>query len=321
MALASTAPLLEAIGVHKRYGTRRAIDGISLAVHAGEVVGLLGPNGAGKTTMLSILATILRPDAGRVLIHSAAPATPRSRPAAIGLVPQRLALYPSLTAIQNVWHFGRMQGLARREAGAACARVLAEVGLLERAHDAAQSLSGGMQRRLNLACGLVHQPRVLLLDEPTVGVDLESREQLLAQVHRARAAGAAVIYSTHYMEEAERICDRVCLVDRGRLVAEGTVEELIVRAGGRTRVDLTYRGSLPAGWDRDLNGCGIRLLPKGRSDGQISLELPSHTEIGGVLDRLRAAGARVLDFSLHTANLADAFVALTGRTLQDDARG
>jgi ABC-2 type transport system ATP-binding protein len=314
-----TTPLLEAIAVHKRYGTRRAIDGISLAVGAGEIVGLLGPNGAGKTTMLSMLATILRPDAGRVVIHAAA--TPGVRHAAIGLVPQSLALYPRLSAIQNVWHFGRMQGLSRREARVACALVLAEVGLLERAHDAAQSLSGGMQRRLNLACGLVHRPRVLLLDEPTVGVDLESREQLLAQVRRARAAGAAVVYSTHYMEEAERICDRVCLVDRGRLVAAGTVEELIVRAGGRTRVDLTYRGSLPGGWDRGLSGHGIRLLPTGLGNGRLSLELPSHAEIGGVLEGVRAAGARVLDFSLHTANLADAFVALTGRPLQDSASG
>ena len=312
-----TRPRLEAIGVHKRYGARRAIDGISLTVAAGEVVGLLGPNGAGKTTMLSILATILRPDSGRVVIDGGASGTARSRRAAIGLVPQSLALYPRLSALQNVWHFGRMQGLSRREARVACPLVLAEVGLLERAHDPAQSLSGGMQRRLNLACGLVHRPSVLLLDEPTVGVDLESREQLLAQVRYARAAGAAVVYSTHYMEEAERLCDRVCLVDRGRLVAEGTVEELIVRAGGRTRLDLTYRGSLPDGWHLDMSGQGIRLLPIGPRDGQVSLELPSHAEIGGVLDRLRAAGARVLDFNLHSTNLADAFVALTGRALQD----
>jgi ABC-2 type transport system ATP-binding protein len=178
-----------------------------------------------------------------------------------------------------------------------------------------------MQRRLNLACGLVHRPRVLLLDEPTVGVDLESREQLLALVRRARAAGAAVVYSTHYMEEAERICDRVCLVDRGRLVAEGTVEELIARAGGRTRLDLTYRGSLAEGWERDLSGHGIRLLPAGLGNGRISLELPSHAEIGGVLEHMRTAGTRVLDFSLHTTNLADAFVALTGRALQDHPGG
>ena len=317
MGPADTTPLLEAIAVHKRYGRRRAIDGVSLAVHAGEVVGLLGPNGAGKTTMLSMLATIMRPDAGRILIDGAEPDTARAREAAIGLVPQRLALYPRLSALQNLWHFARMQGLARREARTACPLVLAEVGLLERAHDAVQSLSGGMQRRLNLACGLVHRPRVLLLDEPTVGVDLESRERLLAQVRRARTAGAAVVYSTHYMEEAERICDRVCLVDRGRVVAEGTVEELIVRAGGRTRMDLTYRGALPEGWDGGMAEHGIRLLPVGAGNGRISLELPSHAAIGGVLDRMRAADARVMDFSLRTTNLADAFVSLTGRALQD----
>jgi len=214
-----------------------------------------------------------------------------------------------------------MQGLGRREARDACPRALANVGLLERAHDTTEALSGGMQRRLNLACGVVHQPRVLLLDEPTVGVDLESRERLLAEVRRARDGGAAVIYSTHYMEEAERICDRVCLIDGGRLVAEGTVEELIVRAGRRTRVDLTYRGALAVGWDRDLGAQEIRVLANGHGSGRLSLELPNHAEIEGVLDRVRTAGAHVLDFNLHSTNLADAFVALTGRTLQEPADG
>ena len=311
--------MLAATGIHKRFGTRRALDGVDLTVRPGEVVGLLGPNGAGKTTLLSILATILPPDAGSVVVGDAA--APRTERPVVGLVPQSLALYPRLTVMQNVWHFARMQGLSRRDAHLACGLVLADIGLLERAHDAAETLSGGMQRRLNLACGLVHRPRVLLLDEPTVGVDLDSREQLLAVVRRARAAGAAVVYSTHYMEEAERICDRVCLIDEGRLVADGTVEELIARAGGRTRVELTYRGALAAGWDHDLRGQGIRLLANGAGDGRLALEIPGHAEIGGVLDRLRTAGARVLDFSLHSANLADAFVALTGRTLQEPAHG
>ncbi len=313
--------LLIAVDVRKRYGTRRALDGVTLMVRPGEVLGLLGPNGAGKTTMLSILATILVPDSGSVSIDGILTTAPAAQRPAVGLVPQSLALYPRLTVSQNVWHFARMQGLSRRDARAATALVLAEVGLLERAHDAADTLSGGMQRRLNLACGLVHRPRVLLLDEPTVGVDLESREQLLAQVRRARAAGAAIVYSTHYMEEAERICDRVCLIDHGKLVAEGTVEELILRAGGRTRVDLTYRGTLPEGWDHALHGSGIRSLPTGAGNGRISLELPSHVEIERVLDRVRDVGARVLDFSLHTANLADAFVALTGRPWQEHAHG
>jgi linearmycin/streptolysin S transport system ATP-binding protein len=316
-----TNPLLAAVDLHKRYGARRAIDGVSLAVQAGEIVGLLGPNGAGKTTMLSILATILAPDAGHVAVAGVALEVGGTSPAAIGLVPQRLALYPRLTAFQNVWHFARMLGLGRREARQACPRALANVGLLDRAHDLADSLSGGMQRRLNLACGVVHDPRVLLLDEPTVGVDLESRERLLAEVRRARDGGAAVIYSTHYMEEAERICDRVCLIDGGRLLAQGTVEELILRAGRRTRVDLIYRGPLAAGWDRELGARDIRVLANGHGSGRLSLEIPNLAEIEGVLDRVRNAGAHVLDFDLHSTNLTDAFVALTGRTLHEPANG
>ena len=314
-------PLLAAVGVSKRYGARPALTEVSFGVGAGEIVGLLGPNGAGKTTMLSILATILPPDAGHVAIDGV---TARGRDgglAAIGLVPQKLALYPRLTARQNLWHFARMQGLSRREAKEACPRVLDAVGLTERADDMAQSLSGGMQRRLNLACGIVHGPRVLLLDEPTVGVDLDSRERLLAEVRRARAAGTAVLYSTHYMEEAERICDRVCLIDRGRLVAEGTVDELIVRAGRRTRVDLTYRGTLADGWERGLAEHGIRIVPGAVAAGRLSLELTGHAEIGGVLERLRAGGTRVLDVAMRSTNLADAFVALTGRPLDDRSDG
>jgi ABC-2 type transport system ATP-binding protein len=308
---------LAAVGLRKRYGARQALADVSLTVRGGEIVGLLGPNGAGKTTLLSILATVLAPDAGTVTIDGVAAAAAVARGAAIGLVPQTLALYPRLAVRQNVWHFARMQGLSRAAAQAATARVIADVGLADRAGDAVDTLSGGMQRRLNLACGIVHAPRVLLLDEPTVGVDLESRERLLAEIRRVRAAGTAVVYSTHYMEEAERICDRVCLIDGGRLVADGTVEELILRAGRRTRVDLTYRGALPAGWDRAMRDHGIRLLATGAGNGRVSLALPSHAEIERVLDRVRDAGARVLDFSLHTANLADAFVALTGRRLDE----
>jgi ABC-2 type transport system ATP-binding protein len=302
-------PVLQAVDVGKRYGSRVALDGVSLGVRAGEIVGLLGPNGAGKTTTLSILATIVRPDRGRVLVHGRPPST-RALRSQLGLVPQSLALYPTLTAAQNLWHFGRMQGLSRDDARAACAAVLDDVGLRDRADDAMQTLSGGMQRRLNLACGVVHRPAVVLLDEPTVGVDLASREHILDLVRRFRDAGAAVIYSTHYMEEAERLCDRVLLIDRGTLVADGTVEELVLRAGGRTRMQLTYRGTLPDAWPAGV-------VAQAAGDGLIGLELASHTLAGEVLHCVRAAGAHVIDFTLRSPNLADAFIALTGRSLGD----
>jgi ABC-2 type transport system ATP-binding protein len=311
------APILEAIEISKSYGARLALDSVSLAVRPGEVAGLLGPNGAGKTTTLSILSTMMRPDRGRVLIAGTpAKSDPRGLGRLLGLVPQSLALYPTLSAAQNVWHFARMQGMASADARIACARVLEEVGLSERADDPMHTFSGGMKRRLNLACGIVHRPAVLMLDEPTVGVDLQSREQILTLVRRCAEAGAAVIYSTHYMEEAERICDRVLLIDRGKLIADGTIEELVALGGGRPRLELTYRGQLPEGWSAKFTD--IREIANFGGEGQLALEMTSLTQVPAVLQQLRASDVSVLDFSVHSPNLADAFIALTGRNLRDN---
>jgi ABC-2 type transport system ATP-binding protein len=316
MTSATHAPVLEAIEISKSYGARLALDHLSLAARPGEVAGLLGPNGAGKTTTLSILSTLMRPDRGRVLINGKPPASdPRGLGRMLGLVPQSLALYPSLSAAQNLWHFARMQGLSSVEARAACDRVLEEVGLDERAGDPVHSFSGGMKRRLNLACGIVHRPMVLMLDEPTVGVDLQSREKILALVRRCAQAGAAVIYSTHYMEEAERICDRVMLIDRGRLIADGTVEHLVALGGGRPRLQLTYRGELTDGWKASLTGVK-EIVPAGA--GQLALEMTTLAQVPEVLARLRTANVNVIDFSVHSPNLADAFIALTGHNLRDN---
>jgi ABC-2 type transport system ATP-binding protein len=315
MSLAD-APILEAIGISKSYGTRLALDNVSLAVRPGEIAGLLGPNGAGKTTTLSILATLLRPDSGCILIDGTPPKTDRrGLGRMLGLVPQSLALYPTLSAAQNVWHFARMQGLSRDEAKDYCRRVLEEVGLSDRADDPMHAFSGGMKRLLNLACGVVHRPRVLLLDEPTVGVDLQSREQILARIRQYADAGSAVIYSTHYMEEAERICDRVLLIDRGKLIAEGDLEKVISLGGGRPRIELTYRGQLPDGRFGSL--AGVREVDAAVSEGKAILEMNSLAQVAEVLHGLRGLEVNVIDFNLHSPNLSDAFIALTGHTLRD----
>ena len=317
MSNAERAPILEAIEISKSYGARLALDQVSLAVRPGEIAGLLGPNGAGKTTCLSILSTLMRPDRGRVLIDGKAPSSdPRRLGRMLGLVPQSLALYPTLSAAQNVRHFARMQGLSSADASEGCDRVLEEVGLGERADDAMHSFSGGMKRRLNLACGIVHRPAALMLDEPTVGVDLESREQILTLVRRCADAGAAVIYSTHYMEEAERICDRVLLIDRGKLVADGTVEQLIALGGRRPRLELTYRGQLPDRWSEHL--AGVHEIVQAGGEARLGLEMKSLAQVPEILEQLRAANVNVLDFSVHSPNLADAFISLTGRSLRDN---
>ncbi len=314
MVASGQRALIEAIGISRSYGGRAALSDVNLAVYPGEIVGLLGPNGAGKTTTLSILSTQMRPDSGRVLIDGQ-PSGAARMGRMLGLVPQSLALYPTLSGAQNAMHFARMQGLSRRDAREACVRVLDEVGLSERADDPVYSYSAGMKRRLNLACGMVHRPAVLLLDEPTVGVDLQSREQILTLVRRAAAASSAVIYSTHYMEEAEWLCDRVLLIDQGKLIADGAVEKVISLGGARPRMELTYRGELPATWLEGL--ADVREIAPLAGEGRLAVEMGNLSQVSEVLRRVRDADVSVIDFSLHSPNLADAFITLTGRTLRD----
>jgi ABC-2 type transport system ATP-binding protein len=310
------AALLEAIGLRKSYGSRLVLDGVSLAVNAGEVVGLLGPNGAGKTTTLSLLATLIDPDDGTVRIAGAIPSPKhyalRRR---LGFVPQAIALYPSLSGFRNLELFARLHGISRHQAGIESMRVLEEVGLAERAHDPVAVLSGGMKRRLNLACGLVHRPDLLLLDEPTVGVDPQSREQILETVRRTAEAGAAVVYSTHYMEEVERICTRALLIDRGKTVAAGTITELIALGGRQPLMDLTFQNAAPPTWCDGL--AGIKQIALPGANGKVTLQLESFALVSPILDRARAAGAQILEFSVHSPNLSDAFIALTGHALRD----
>ncbi|SRR5579875_1046215 len=307
------AALVEVSHLRKSYGPRMAVDDVSFSVNAGEIVGLLGPNGAGKTTTLSILATVLKPDGGKVRI---AGCDAQQRAGALrrrlGFVPQSVALYPSLSALQNLELFARFHGLARAARGAAMA-ALEAVGLSERANDAVLTMSGGMKRRLNLACGIVHGPEVLLLDEPTVGVDPQSREKILRIVGNLSQTGAAIIYSTHYMEEVERICDRVLLIDRGQVIAGGTVREIIALAGGQPRLEISFHGEAPSGWYAGL--AGVRELAC--EPGKAVLQFADLGQLSELLQRARACGAGVLEFSVHSPNLSDAFMSLTGHGLRD----
>jgi ABC-2 type transport system ATP-binding protein len=308
--------LIEAIALRKSYGPRLVLNDLSLAVRRGEVVGLLGPNGAGKTTTISILATLLTPDAGEVRLGGM-PTTANLKAIRrkLGVVPQSLALYRTLSGRHNLELFARLHGISRHEARREALRALAEVGLTERADDPIATLSGGMQRRLNLACGIVHRPEVLLLDEPAVGVDPQAREQLLFTVRRLAEAGAAVIYSTHYMGEVETACHRVLLIDGGRVLAAGTVAELIALGGQYPVIEITFRDPPTAGWRDSLPG--LLELAARSSETRIALQLANLGEVGKVLDCARAAGGEIVEFNVHSPNLSDAFMALTGRALRD----
>jgi ABC-2 type transport system ATP-binding protein len=291
------------------------LDSVTFSVSAGEIVGLLGPNGAGKTTTLSILAALLVPDSGELRI---AGADPRRDAALIrhqlGFVPQAIALFPSLSPLRNLELFARLHGLRKPQAREAAMHALNQVGLADRAHDRVAILSGGMNRRLNLACAMVHSPQLLLLDEPTTGVDPQSRERIFTTVRAVAEAGNAVIYSTHYMEEVERLCDRVLLIDRGRLIADGTVAEIITLGGTQARMEIAFAAEPPVKW---LNGLkGISALPSSDNTRAI-LAMGGLNQAGEVLERARNCGVQLLEFSVHRPNLSDAFIALTGHALRD----
>jgi ABC-2 type transport system ATP-binding protein len=311
--------LIRAEGLRVRFGTRVALDGLSLQVAAGEVVGLLGPNGAGKTTTLAVLATLRRAEGGTAEVGGFSTATgARSVRRLLGLVPQALAVYPTLTAAENLIFFARVLGLRRAQARAAAERMLELVGLEDRRNDVVATFSGGMQRRLNLACGLLHAPRVVLLDEPTVGVDPQSRERIFAAVRAQAAAGAAVLYSTHYLEEAERLCDRVVLIDHGRLIATGTPAALIQESGVGLRLSVTTREPLPCGWEAELPG--IRSVEAAADDARghaVHLGLDAPAAAARVLERATALGGEVIGFHLQQPSLQDVFIKLTGHELRD----
>lgn len=282
--------MLRLVDVRKRYGSLVAVDGVSLEIGRGEVFGLLGPNGAGKTTTVHMVVGLWPPDGGRVELDGVGcPTDPRVR-RRIGVAPQALALYEELTGRENVAFFGRIQGL-RGEALAGCVEeALAFAGLTERADEPARRYSGGMKRRLNLAVALVHRPDLLLLDEPTAGVDPHSRNAIFENILALRAQGRTILYTTHYMEEAQRLCDRVGIMDRGRLLAVGSVPELIRAHGGHSRVVAT--------------------TPSG------PVEIAADDPLAE-LRRMESAGG-LLSFHVDRPSLETVFLKLTGRSLRDE---
>ncbi len=300
----------------KRYRERVALSRLSFTVAPGEIVGLLGPNGAGKSTTLGILATLLSFDAGTVCIRGhILPAEAAAARRALGLVPQQLALYPALTATENLHFFARAQGVAVRNAPATVSRALEMIGLAGRAHDPVSQFSVGMRRRLSLAAGILHGPKVVLLDEPTAGVDPQSRERVFSVVLGLARAGAAVLYSTHQMDEAERLCDRILLVDHGRLLATGTPAALIGDSGLQPQVRLRTARPLPEGWLGGVTGAA----QLGSPTQLATIAVHDATVVPAVLAAAVRQGGEVLEFALSRPNLNDAFFALTGRALRDDA--
>ncbi len=288
----------------KRYGKVVAIDDLDLEVEDGETFGLLGPNGAGKSTTIRCALGVTTPDAGMIDIAGrGAPTDPAVR-ARIGYAPQELAIYDEMTASENLRFFARLQGLRGARLRERVAWALAFAALDDRKHDRVAGYSGGMKRRLNLACAVVHDPDLLLLDEPTVGVDPQSRNHLFDTVERLAGEGKTIVYTTHYMEEAQRLCDRVAIIDHGRVLACDGVDALIAAHGGRAVVEAELDGE-PEDAAR---------LPGPVRDGVLRFE---SRDAADALDRLRAAGVPFRTLHVKQPDLESVFLDLTGRSLRD----
>jgi ABC-2 type transport system ATP-binding protein len=309
--------MLVCAGLRKTYGDRVAVAGVSFHIDRGETYGLLGPNGAGKTTTISMACGLLTRDAGEVTVDGR-PVGPRSTDAkaAIGLVPQEVALYDDLSAEENLRFFGRLQGLVGRDVATRVAEVLELVGLADRAGDRVGEYSGGMKRRANIAAGLLHRPKLLVLDEPTVGVDPQSRNAILESVEALGAEGLSVLYTTHYMEEAERLCDRIGIIDEGRLVAEGDRRALIDRLGAGDRVEVTGTGDIPA--FADAVGTLPGTLGVDRRDGRVVVRVDDgSTALAGIVAASERTGLTIGGIELVEPDLEDVFLGLTGKALRD----
>jgi linearmycin/streptolysin S transport system ATP-binding protein len=312
--------LLEIRQLSKSYGDRTVVDGLSFSLDAGEVFGLLGPNGAGKSTTMMMICGALASDGGDVLVNGNPLQSddPASRQH-LGVVPQDLAIYPELSATENLRFFGQLYGLQGATLAQRVAEGLERVGLTERASEPVEAFSGGMKRRLNFAAAILHHPRLLILDEPTVGVDPQSRVHLLDCVRSLQATGAAVIYASHYMEEVEAICSRAAIIDHGRMLACDTIEALLKQIPQEVELQLSSavtanQVTLPATAMLDSNGAGsvIRIV------GSAMPSVAGMQEIvTGLLNQLSDDGITVTSIRTHEPNLERLFLKLTGHRLRD----
>jgi ABC-2 type transport system ATP-binding protein len=307
--------LIEVKDLQKSYGDLVAVDRVSFSAGPGSVFGLLGPNGAGKSTTISCLSGLLKPTAGSVKVGGFDMSKKAVKAkASLGIVPQELAIYEDLSARDNLRYWGAAYGLKGTQLNERVDHVLNRIGLADRADDLPKKYSGGMKRRLNFGCGLVHEPKILLLDEPTVGVDPQSRERLFDLVREEKAKGTCVLYTTHYMEEAEKLCDELAIIDHGRIIAAGTLQQLRSEFGGNDIIRLS--GSFdPARIEpvvAELSAEVLSLDPEflmiAISDG--ARNLPS------VLQAISATGAAIRDTRLSEPNLESLFLKLTGKELR-----
>jgi ABC-2 type transport system ATP-binding protein len=305
--------LLTVTDARKKYGSVEALAGASLELRKGELLALLGPNGAGKTTLIRAIAGRARLDGGEIRVFEK-PVRAGRTPEELGIVPQELAVYPLMTARENLGSFGRLQGLSGAELSKQVDWALARTGLTDRANEPVKQFSGGMKRRLNIACGILHHPRIVLLDEPTVGVDPQSRDRIYDMLGELAADGVSLLLTTHHLEEAEARCSRTVIIDHGRVIASGTLPELVAQTVGRyrlvtLRLDAPLDGAPGGTAGVEVDAAEPRIVRARMTD--VAAELPP------LLERIHAANRTVEDVDVRGPSLQAVFIHLTGRELRE----
>jgi ABC-2 type transport system ATP-binding protein len=309
--------LLSVTKIYKSWGTRRAVDGISFQVKRGQTLGLIGPNGAGKSTTASIICGLLQPDSGSVLLdgqhlHGSDPKIKMR----IGVVPQELALFDELPALENLKLFGALYGLKGPHLKKRCTEVLALVKLSDRANEKPATFSGGMKRRLNIAAALLHDPTLLILDEPTTGVDPQSRNAIFDSLELLRKQGRSLIYTSHYMEEVERLADHIVIIDHGKVIADETPASLHQRLPGQAALHVTLEQAAPPSLQAAIKTQdGVIHMSAHQQSLEISLRNADHAL--PILNWLHQNGHPPVHFSTAKASLESVFLTLTGRNLRD----
>jgi ABC-2 type transport system ATP-binding protein len=308
---------IEVMQLNKSFGQNHAVQDLSFAVQEGEIFSLLGPNGAGKSTTISMLCCLLRPDSGEahVLGHSITK-DPMGVKAVLGVVPQELALYEDLTARENLTFWGKMYGLRGGGLKRRVDEVLELIGLTDRAAERVGKYSGGMKRRVNIGVALLHKPRVIYMDEPTVGIDPQSRRSILDSVVTLKDQGMTVLYTTHYMEEAQELSDHIGIMDHGKLIASGTQDELVKLVGQQTRIDLTVSAESEAVMEAWRHAKGVRDVSRQESGLRVMVE-DSNQALPRLFEAATRKGAHITSVDIQEPNLEAVFLFLTGRELRD----
>ncbi len=313
----SGKPAIQIQDLHKKFGEVNAVNGVSLEVRQGEIFSLLGPNGAGKSTTISMLACLLEPTQGDAFIegHSIRQDAPGVK-ASLGVVPQEIALYPDLSARENLEFWGKMYGLRGAALRQRVDEVLEIIGLSERQKGRVSTFSGGMKRRVNIGAALVHRPQVIIMDEPTVGLDPQSRRHILDNVIALNRQGMTVLYTTHYMEEAQELSHQIAIMDQGKVIAQGTHEELVKIVGEMDRIDMTLAGESAPVFERWKATPGVHSLSS--QDGHLTLLVEdSNLVLPRLFESAAQVRTRITSVNIQEPNLEAVFLHLTGKALRD----